>query len=116
MSLVSVPFVGTSADTALHVVAGVVLIATIAAACYGFWRVHELPINKAHSKEHQQLGLITALTWIGFIWHWVWVLAVILAFVDMEKAIINLRDTWKAPATSDVPPEQNDKNEETPVC
>ncbi|MCP4954758.1 MAG: MFS transporter, partial [Photobacterium aquimaris] len=51
MSLLSVPFVGTGADTALHVVAGVVLVATIAAACYGFWRVHELPINKAHSKE-----------------------------------------------------------------
>ncbi|MEL0606745.1 MFS transporter [Vibrio atlanticus] len=116
MSLVSVPFVGTGADTALHVVAGVVLIATIAAACYGFWRVHELPINKAHSKEHQQLGLITALTWIGFIWHWVWVLAVILAFVDMEKAIINLRDTWKSPTKSDVQPEQSDKNEENPVC
>ncbi|MFA0026580.1 MFS transporter, partial [Vibrio sp. 10N.261.49.A5] len=45
MSLLSVPFVGTGADTALHVVAGVVLVATIAAACYGFWRVHELPIN-----------------------------------------------------------------------
>ncbi|MBE8556492.1 MFS transporter [Vibrio cyclitrophicus ZF264] len=116
MSLLSVPFVGTGADTALHVVAGVVLVATIAAACYGFWRVHELPINKAHSKEHQQLGLITALTWIGFIWHWVWVLAVILAFVDMEKAIINLRDTWKTPAKPDVQPEQNDKNEENPVC
>ncbi|MFA0332120.1 MFS transporter [Vibrio cyclitrophicus] len=116
MSLVSVPFVGTGADTALHVVAGVVLIATIAAACYGFWRVHELPINKAHSKEHQQLGLITALTWIGFIWHWVWVLAVILAFVDMEKAIINLRDTWKEPTKSDVQPEHSDKNEENPAC
>ena len=116
MSLLSVPFVGTGADTALHIVAGVVLVATIAAACYGFWRVHELPINKAHSKEHQQLGLITALTWIGFIWHWVWVLAVILAFVDMEKAIINLRDTWKAPAQPDVQPEQNDKNEENQVC
>ena len=116
MSLVSVPFVGTGADTALHVVAGVVLIATIAAACYGFWRVHELPINKAHSKEHQQLGLITALTWIGFIWHWVWVLAVILAFVDMEKAIINLRDTWKAPTKSDVQPDHSDKNEEKPAC
>ncbi|ARP39985.1 MFS transporter [Vibrio syngnathi] len=116
MSLLSVPFVGTGADTALHIVAGVVLVATIAAACYGFWRVHELPINKAHSKEHQQLGLITALTWIGFIWHWVWVLAVILAFVDMEKAIINLRDTWKAPVQPDVQPEQNDKNEENQVC
>ncbi|MFS1908869.1 MFS transporter [Vibrio lentus] len=100
MSLLSVPFVGTGADTALHVVAGVVLVATIAAACYGFWRIHELPINKAHSKEHHQLGLITALTWIGFIWHWVWVLAVIVSFVDMEKAIINLRDTWRAPSNT----------------
>ena len=116
MSLVSVPFVGTGADTALHVVAGVVLVATIAAACYGFWRVHELPINKAHSKEHQQLGLITALTWIGFLWHWVWVLAVILAFVDMEKAIINLRDTWKAPATPKETSNADNKDEEKQAC
>ncbi len=95
MSLVSVPFVGTGADTALHIFTAVVLVGTIGAVAYGFWRFHELPINKAHSKDHQQIGLITALTWIGFIWHWVWVLAVILAFVDMEKAIINLRDTWR---------------------
>jgi len=116
MSLVSVPFVGTGADTVLHVVAGVVLVATIAAACYGFWRVHELPINKAHSKEHQQLGLITALTWIGFLWHWVWVLAVILAFVDMEKAIINLRDTWKAPAAPKETSNADNKDEEKQAC
>ncbi|CAH1546434.1 MFS transporter [Vibrio rotiferianus] len=96
MSLLSVPFVGTGADTALHVVAAVVLIASVAGACYGFWKIHELPINKAHSKDHHQIGLITALTWIGFVWHWVWVLAVIFAFVDMEKAIINLRDTWRS--------------------
>lgn len=36
MSLLSVPFVGTGADTALHVVAAVVLIASVAGACYGF--------------------------------------------------------------------------------
>lgn len=101
MSLLSVPFVGTSADTVLHVVATVVLVGTIGAALFGFWKFHELPINKAHSKDHHQIGLITALTWIGFIWHWVWVIAVILAFVDMEKAIINLRDTWRhAPKTT----------------
>ncbi|ASI92150.1 MFS transporter [Vibrio mediterranei] len=94
MSLLSVPFVGTSADTALHVLSGIVLVASVVAAVYGFWRIHELPINKAHSKDHHQLGLITALTWIGFIWHWVWVLAVIIAFVDMEKAIVRLRDIW----------------------
>ncbi|SBS61019.1 MFS transporter [Vibrio atlanticus] len=116
MSLLSVPFVGTGADTALHVVAGVVLVATIAAACCGFWRVHELPINKAHSKEHQQLGLITALTWIGFVWHWVWVLAVILAFVDMEKAIINLRDTWKSPTTTKEQTTSDKQDEESQTC
>ncbi len=130
MSLLSVPFVGTGADTALHVVAGVVLVATIAAACYGFWRIHELPINKAHSKEHHQLGLITALTWIGFIWHWVWVLAVIVSFVDMEKAIINLRDTWRAPSNTSTESTSNDNantvgnvnstqsvdNKENPAC
>ena len=130
MSLLSVPFVGTGADTALHVVAGIVLVATIAAACYGFWRVHELPINKAHSKEHHQLGLITALTWIGFIWHWVWVLAVIVSFVDMEKAIINLRDTWRAPSNTSTESTSNNNantvgnvnstqsvdNKENPAC
>lgn len=130
MSLLSVPFVGTGADTTLHVVAGVVLVATIAAACYGFWRIHELPINKAHSKEHHQLGLITALTWIGFIWHWVWVLAVIVSFVDMEKAIINLRDTWRAPSSTSTESTSNNNantvgnvnstqsvdNKENPAC
>ncbi|MEZ9411904.1 MFS transporter [Vibrio lentus] len=130
MSLLSVPFVGTGADTALHVVAGVVLVATIAAACYGFWRIHELPINKAHSKEHHQLGLITALTWIGFIWHWVWVLAVIVSFVDIEKAIINLRDTWRAPSNTSTESTSNNNantvgnvnstqsvdNKENPAC
>ncbi|NOI28695.1 MFS transporter [Vibrio coralliilyticus] len=102
MSLLSVPFVGTGADTALHVVATIVLIATVGAALFGFWKFHELPINKAHSKDHHQIGLITALTWIGFIWHWVWVVAVIVAFVDMDKAIVNLRDNWRhAPNTKD---------------
>ncbi|MCW8335454.1 MFS transporter [Vibrio paucivorans] len=96
MSLVSVPFVGTGVDTVIHVFATVILVATVGAAAYGFWKFHELPIEKAHSKDHHQIGLITALTWIGFIWHWVWVLAVIVAFVDMEKAIISLRDIWKS--------------------
>ncbi|ELR66813.1 Permease of the major facilitator superfamily [Photobacterium marinum] len=89
------PFVDSGVDTALHVMAAVVLVGTIAAAIYGFWRIHELPIQKAHSKEHHQLGLITALTWIGFIWHWVWVIAVVIAFVDGEQALRRIRDIWK---------------------
>ena len=95
MSLVSMPFVDNGVDTALHVVAAVVLIGSVAAAVFGFWRIHELPIQKAHKNEHHQIGLITALTWIGFIWHWVWVVAVIIAFVDGEQALRHIRDIWK---------------------
>ncbi|WP_295891852.1 MFS transporter [uncultured Vibrio sp.] len=106
MSLLSVPFVGTSADTAIHIVAGLVLVVTIASVLFGFWKFHELPINRAHRKKHHQIGLITALTWIGFIWHWVWVLAVIVAFVDAEKSIVSIRDTWRnAPS---IKPSQED--------
>lgn len=100
MSLFAVPFVETTADTVLHGVAFFVLVATLAAGLYGFWRFHEMPISQAHQNDHHQVGLITVLTWIGFIWHWVWVLAVFIAFIDVEKAIIRLRDIWHAPTST----------------
>ncbi|WP_077750837.1 MFS transporter [Shewanella psychrophila] len=94
MSLISMPFVDSGLDTTLHVVATVVMITTLAAMAIGFWKIHELPINKAHKEKHHQIGLITALTWIGFLWHWVWVLAVFVAFIDGEKALRRIRDVW----------------------
>ncbi|MGF1877405.1 MFS transporter [Photobacterium frigidiphilum] len=111
MSLFSMPFVDTGVDTALHVVAAVVLIGTIAAVGIGFWKIHELPIHKAASKEHHQIGLITALTWIGFIWHWVWVVAVIIAFVDGEQALRRIRDIWKGDDELERVPSSEYKNE-----
>ncbi|MDR8525601.1 MULTISPECIES: hypothetical protein [Shewanella] len=95
MSLFSMPFVDSSVDTALHGVATVVMVLSVAAAAFGFWKIHEMPINKAHKEQHHQIGLITALTWIGFIWHWVWVIAVMVAFVDGEKALRRIRDVWR---------------------
>ena len=94
MSLVSMPFVDTSADVVLHSFSFIVLVVTVAAVAIGFWKVHELPVKKAHRDKHHQIGLITVLTWIGFMWHWVWVLAVLVAFVDGEKALIRIRDIW----------------------
>ncbi len=102
MSLLGMPFVDTGADTALHIVALVVMVATVSAVAVGFWKIHEMPINKAHKEEHHQIGLITALTWIGFVWHWVWVLAVFVAFVDGEKALRKLRDIWHEQPDSSV--------------
>ncbi|RJG49909.1 MFS transporter [Motilimonas pumila] len=95
MSLVAPPFVDTGTDIGLHIVAAVVLVGVIVAVVAAFWKLHELPIQKAHESGHRQLGLITILTWIGFVWHWVWVLAIIVAFLDAEKAIIRLRDIWR---------------------
>lgn len=116
MSLLSAPFVDTSSDIGLHIFAGMVLITSIAAVLISFWKFHELPINKAHRMEHQQIGLITVLTWIGFIWHWVWVLAVILAFIDTESALCRVRDIWNSPperlnSDESTPTKENDKQE-----
>ncbi|MCK6263459.1 MFS transporter [Vibrio sp. ZSDE26] len=94
MSLISMPFVDTGFDTGLHVVAGVALAFAIFGALYGFWKFHELPIHHADKKQHGQMALVTILTWIGFIWHWVWVLAVIIAFVDAEQSIRRVRQIW----------------------
>ncbi|PMH38983.1 MFS transporter [Vibrio sp. 10N.286.49.C2] len=88
------PFVATGFDTGLHIVAGVVLIGTIVGALYAFWKFHELPIHHADKMKHGQMALVTTLTWIGFIWHWVWVLAVIIAFVDSEQTIRRTRKIW----------------------
>ncbi|WP_037028233.1 hypothetical protein [Psychromonas aquimarina] len=95
MSLISMPFVETGVDTGLHIAAAVVMVGSIVAIAAGFWKIHELPIHKAHQTEHQQIGLITALTWIGFVWHWVWVVAVIVAFVDGEKILRKIRNIWQ---------------------
>lgn len=100
------PFVDSGLDTTLHVVAAVVMITTVAAMAIGFWKLHEMPINKAHKEGHDQIGLITALTWIGFLWHWVWVLAVLVAFVDGEKALRKIRDIWHEDKKPESEPKQ----------
>lgn len=96
MSLITMPFVDTGFDTGLHVVAATVMLGSLCAIVVAFWKLHELPVHHAYAKNHRQLALISALTWIGFLWHWVWVLAIIIAFVDSEAAIGRVRDIWKA--------------------
>ncbi|MDA9556307.1 MFS transporter [Vibrio sp.] len=94
MSLLSPPFVGSSIDTVLHVIAGISLIGGVGTVGWGFWRVHELPVHHAKKKESRQIALISILTWIGFLMHWVWVLAVIVAFVDFDKLVLHFRQLW----------------------
>lgn len=90
MSLFATPFVDTNVDTILHVVAAVVMFGSVAFSLWVFWKVHELPIHKAKtSNRFHQIELVTILTWIGFIAHWVWVIAVVIAFIDFEKVVKN---------------------------
>ena len=51
MSVLSAPFVGTVADTVLHVIAGTVMVGFIGAIAWGFWRFHELPVHKSRMKK-----------------------------------------------------------------
>ncbi len=88
MSLFATPFVDTNVDTILHVVAAVVMFSSVVLSLWVFWKVHELPIHKAKEKnKYHQIELVTVLTWIGFIAHWVWVIAVFIAFIDIDKLI-----------------------------
>jgi len=94
MALIHMPFVGTTADTVLMVVATVVLFGSVAAAAYYFWKFHEIPLHEAERRDHPQMALVATLTWVGFFWHWVWVLAIILAYLDAGKMLRSIRDIW----------------------
>lgn len=86
MSLFSVPFVGTGVDSGLHVAAFFIMIVTVIGSLYIFWKLHEMPLEKARkSNKYHQYELITILTWIGFFIHWAWVVAVVIAFFDFDK-------------------------------
>lgn len=92
MSLFSTPFVGTELDIALHAISFFMLIGTLGISILAFWKLHEMPVEKARkSNKYHQLELITVLTWIGFIVHWVWIVAVVIAFFDFDKFIYRLK-------------------------
>lgn len=50
------------------------------------WRIHEIPSHKAAHKNMRQAQLVSALTLLGLFEHWVWAVALFLAFVDWDAA------------------------------
>jgi hypothetical protein len=50
------------------------------------WRIHEIPAHKADKKKSRQAELVSALTLLGLLEHWVWAVALFLAFVDWDAA------------------------------
>jgi len=61
------------------------LAAIIVALLMLAWRIHEIPGHKAQHKKMRQAELVTALTLLGLFMHWVWAIALFLAYVDWEQ-------------------------------
>lgn len=57
------------------------------------WRLHEIPAHKADKKRMRQAELVSALTLLGLFEHWVWAVALFIAFVDwdvLEDALVRI--------------------------
>jgi uncharacterized protein YqcC (DUF446 family) len=50
------------------------------------WRVHEIPAHKADHKKMRQIELVSALTLLGLLEHWVWAVALFIAYMDWHAA------------------------------
>jgi hypothetical protein len=54
------------------------------------WHWHELPKHKADSKNMRQAELVSALTLLGLFEHWVWAVALFIAYTDWTS----VEDFW----------------------
>ena len=73
------------ADWLLWILLPFLLIIIIAILMIG-WRIHEIPAHKADHKKMRQIELVTALTLLGLIEHWVWAVALFIAYMDWQAA------------------------------
>ena len=48
------------------------------------WHLHEMPKHKADHKKMRQAELVSALTILGLFEHWVWAVALFIAYTDWE--------------------------------
>lgn len=73
------------ADWLLYILLPFLLIIIIAVLMIG-WRVHEIPAHKADHKKMRQVELVSALTLLGLLEHWVWAVALFIAYMDWQAA------------------------------
>lgn len=62
------------------------LLAIVVALMMLAWHVHEIPKHKADKKNMRQAELVSALTLLGLFEHWVWAVAIFLAYLDWGAA------------------------------
>jgi hypothetical protein len=87
------------ADWLLYLLLPLLLILLVAFLMLA-WRVHEIPAHKADHKKMRQAELVSALTLLGLFQHWVWAVALFLAFVDwgvIEDFLVNILRRSRTP-------------------
>jgi hypothetical protein len=77
------------ADWLLYILLPFLLIIVVALLMLA-WRIHEIPAHKADHKKMRQAELVTALTLLGLFEHWVWAVALFMAFMDWNA----FEDFW----------------------
>jgi len=60
------------------------LLAIVVAGLMLAWRIHEIPAHKADHKKMRQAELVSALTLLGLLEHWVWAVALFIAYMDWQ--------------------------------
>lgn len=76
------------------------LLLIVVGVLMGAWRVHEIPAHKADHKKMRQAELVSALTLLGLLEHWVWALALFIAFMDwnaFEDYLVNILRRSRTP-------------------
>ncbi|WP_238876330.1 hypothetical protein [Achromobacter xylosoxidans] len=72
------------ADWVMYLLLPGLLIAIVVGLMYA-WRLHELPKHKAQRKGMRQAELVGALTMLGLFEHWVWAIALFIAYMNWEE-------------------------------
>jgi len=91
-------------DWLLYILLPFLLIIVIAILMIG-WRIHEIPAHKADHKKMRQAELVSALTLLGLLEHWVWAVALFIAYVDwnaFEDFLVKILRRSRIP--NDAPP------------
>jgi hypothetical protein len=91
------------ADWLLYCLLPLLLIIIVLVLMYA-WRMHEIPKHKADHKKMRQAELVSALTLVGMFMHWVWVIALIIAFVDWDAVEESLTRILRNSRTAPEPP------------
>ena len=87
------------ADWLLYLLLPLLLIIVVAILMLA-WRIHEIPAHKADHKKMRQAELVSALTLLGLIEHWVWAVALFIAYVDwnaLEDFMVNMLRRSRTP-------------------